>query len=56
MWPGDWKQVPNVPREEHIQKESLLEEGCKIFKEQDSPPETVLHWELCPSVNEFKHN
>lgn len=38
---GQETEVPNMPREEHIQKESLLEEGCKIFMEQDSPPETV---------------
>ena len=35
------RRVPNMPREENIQKESLLDEDYKIFMEPASVPETV---------------
>lgn len=28
VWSGDWKQAPNVSREENIWKENLLDENC----------------------------
>lgn len=54
---GVARRVPNMPREENIQKESLhLRTARSSWSRPLYQKRCILRWELCPTVNAFQHN